>query len=100
MRCREWYGWHFPELGKIVSDNLVYAKVVQVLGARTNAVSLDMSEIVAEDIEAEIKKLSEISMGTEISGEDIMNIQHLCTQITTISEYRAQLYEYLKNRMN
>merc|ERR1719346_807799 len=47
----------------------------------------------------EIKKTSEISMGTEISAEDIMNIQHLCTQITTISDYRSQLYEYLKNRM-
>lgn len=21
MRCREWYGWHFPELGKIHSNN-------------------------------------------------------------------------------
>lgn len=34
MRCREWYGWHFPELSKIVTDNLVYAKVVQALGER------------------------------------------------------------------
>ena len=34
MRCREWYGWHFPELSKIITDNLVYAKVVQALGER------------------------------------------------------------------
>ena len=34
MRCREWYGWHFPELSKIITDNLVYAKVVQTLGER------------------------------------------------------------------
>ena len=27
MRCREWYGWHFPELGKLVSDNVAYTKV-------------------------------------------------------------------------
>ena len=32
MRAREWYGWHFPELGKIVLDNLAYAKVVKLLG--------------------------------------------------------------------
>lgn len=100
MRCREWYGWHFPELGKIIPDNLVFAKVVSLLGERTNAVSRDFSELVTEDVEEDIKKNSEISMGTEISEEDIMNIQHLCTQITTISDYRAQLYEYLKNRMN
>ncbi len=24
MRVREWYGWHFPELAKIVKDNFVY----------------------------------------------------------------------------
>ncbi len=29
MRVREWYGWHFPEMSKIVSDNVVYAKVVR-----------------------------------------------------------------------
>ena len=32
MRCREWYGWHFPELGKIVTDNLAYAKTVKTMG--------------------------------------------------------------------
>lgn len=32
MRCREWYGWHFPEMGKIVTDNLAYAKTVKAMG--------------------------------------------------------------------
>jgi hypothetical protein len=27
MRVREWYGWHFPEMTKIVGDNIAYAKV-------------------------------------------------------------------------
>jgi len=22
MRVREWYGWHFPELSKVITDNL------------------------------------------------------------------------------
>lgn len=26
MRVREWYGWHFPEMTKIVTDNIAYAK--------------------------------------------------------------------------
>ncbi len=29
MRVREWYGWHFPGMSKILSDNVVYAKVVR-----------------------------------------------------------------------
>lgn len=32
MRVKEWYGWHFPELGKIIVDNLAYAKVIKAMG--------------------------------------------------------------------
>ena len=32
MRLREWYGWHFPELNKIVTDNLTYARTVKAIG--------------------------------------------------------------------
>jgi|TARA_B110000208_G_scaffold121069_1_gene147869 nucleolar protein 56 len=34
MRLREWYGWHFPELVKIVNDNHVYAECVLYIGKR------------------------------------------------------------------
>merc|ERR1712105_453687 len=44
MRCREWYGWHFPEMGKIVTDNLAFVRTVQVMGIRTNAATTDLSE--------------------------------------------------------
>jgi nucleolar protein 58 len=29
MRVREWYGWHFPEMTRIVTDNITYAKTVR-----------------------------------------------------------------------
>merc|ERR1711931_569357 len=32
-------------------------------------------------------------------GEDIINIKHLCQQVCEIQEYRAQLYDYIQNRM-
>ncbi|XP_039545360.1 nucleolar protein 58 [Pimephales promelas] len=99
MRCREWYGWHFPEIGKIVTDNLAYCKTVRKIGARTNVATTDLSEVIPEEIEAEVKLAAEISMGTEVSEEDIANIMHLCDQVIEISEYRTQLYDYLKNRM-
>ncbi|KAJ7345450.1 hypothetical protein JRQ81_001400 [Phrynocephalus forsythii] len=99
MRCREWYGWHFPELGKIVTDNLTYCKCVRRIGDRKNFSSSDLSEVLPEEIEEEVKAAAEISMGTEVSEEDISNIQHLCDQVIEISDYRAQLYDYLKNRM-
>merc|ERR1712098_249611 len=64
MRCREWYGWHFPELGKIVQDNMAYAKLVKLMGDRTNAATTDFSAILPEEIEAEVKEAAEVSMGT------------------------------------
>ncbi|XP_069579413.1 nucleolar protein 58 isoform X2 [Brachyistius frenatus] len=99
MRCREWYGWHFPELGKVVTDNLVYCKTVRKIGDRTNVAGSDLSDVLPEEIEAEVKLAAEISMGTEVSEQDIGNIGHLCDQVIEISEYRTQLYDYLKNRM-
>jgi len=99
MRCREWYGWHFPELGKIITDNLAFVKTIEIMGTRDNAKSTDLSEVLPEELEEKVKEAAEISMGTEISDEDILNINHLCHQIVEIQEYRQQLYEYLKNRM-
>lgn len=32
MRVKEWYGWHFPEMAKIITDNLAYAKIVKAMG--------------------------------------------------------------------
>nr|GMD93283.1 probable nucleolar protein 5-2 [Ipomoea batatas] len=100
MRVREWYGWHFPELAKIVQDNILYAKTVKLMGDRTNAAKLDFSEVLPEEVEAELKEAAMISMGTEVSDLDLMNIKDLCSQVLSFSEYRAQLYDYLKSRMN
>ncbi|KAG8218310.1 hypothetical protein J3R82DRAFT_3924 [Butyriboletus roseoflavus] len=100
MRVKEWYGWHFPEMAKIISDNLAYAKVVRAMGFRTNAAKTSFETILPEDLEAVLKAAAEISMGTEISDSDISHIHALCDQIISISAYRAQLAEYLRNRMN
>ena len=99
MRVKEWYGWHFPEMGKIITDNIAYAKVIRAVGFRTNASASDLSEILPEEIEQTLKAAAEISMGTEISDSDMEHIWSLCDQVIAISEYRAQLYSYLCNRM-
>merc|ERR1712070_1123598 len=102
MRVREWYGWHFPELTKIISDNYAYAKAAKLMGDRANAANIDFSGIdtIDEDVENEIKDASVISMGTEIAPTDLDNIGQLADQVISLSEYRAQLSEYLKARMN
>ncbi len=32
MRVREWYGWHFPELSKIIQDNVAFTKTIKLMG--------------------------------------------------------------------
>lgn len=99
MRLREWYGWHFPEMGKIVVDNGAYAKAVDKMGMRNLAAELDFSDVMPEETEQELKHAAQISMGTEISDEDVLNIRALCAQVMSLTEYRATLFEYLRNRM-
>ncbi|OMJ79892.1 hypothetical protein SteCoe_19978 [Stentor coeruleus] len=99
MKLREWYSWHFPELARVITDNLVYAKCVKTIGQRINCKSTDMGEIVPKEIESEVKEAAELSMGTEITENDIEHIKSLCDQVISLSEYRISLSEYLKNRM-
>lgn len=100
MRCREWYGWHFPELSKIIQDHLTYVRTILTLGMRSSAATTDLSEVLEdEDMVNKVKEYAEISMGTDIADEDLENIKFLCQNIIELTEYRAQLYEYLRNRM-
>jgi len=99
MRVKEWYGWHFPEMAKIITDNLAYAKVVKEMGLRTNYSKTDFSEILPEELEGTLKAAAAISMGTEISDSDLLHIQSLASQVISLMQYRAELFEYLRNRM-
>ena len=99
MRVKEWYGWHFPEMGRIVNDNLAYARVILKMGIRTNAAKADLAEILPEEIESAVKGAAEVSMGTEITEEDLDNIQALAEQVVGFTEYRSQLSSYLSARM-
>jgi nucleolar protein 58 len=100
MRLREWYGWHFPELAKIVSDNYAFALVVKGLGFRTEAKHLEIAiSGISEDLMVEIKKAAEVSMGVEITSEDLAHIQELAERVIELSEYRRTLSDYLQQRM-
>lgn len=101
MRVKEWYGWHFPELQALVGDNASYSKLVLECGMRTSYKETDLSSILEDESQvAAVKEAAEISMGTEIADMDILNIRSLAEQVLSLTEYRSQLFEYLKNRMN
>jgi len=100
MRLREWYGWHFPELSKIITDNIVYAKTVKAIGMKSDVAAANLSEILTEELEAEVRQAAEISMGSEITETDKKFILNLADQVSELAEYRESLSEYLKTRMN
>lgn len=99
MRVKEWYGWHFPEMARIINDNVAYSRVILSMGMRTSAGTTDLTDILPEEIEGAVKAAAEVSMGTEITDEDLDNIQALAEQVVGFTEYRAQLSSYLTSRM-
>jgi len=99
MRLREWFGINFPELQKIVNDNLLYAKIVQIGKTRTGVLEQDMSDFLEEDIEKEVKDAAKYSMGSKMTQEDIDRVTSLSTLIIDYNEDRGNLNAYLTTRM-
>ena len=69
------YGWHIPELGKIITVNLAFTRTVELMGCRENAKTIDLSDVLPEEVEGKVKEAA------EISEEDIINIKNLCQQV-------------------
>ncbi|PWI72303.1 SIK1-like protein [Purpureocillium lilacinum] len=105
MRVREWYGWHFPELVKIVSDNLTYAKLVLAIGNKktlTDERLHDIAAIVGEDGNKAqaIIDAAKVSMGTDVSDEDMQIMLGLTQNVVKQAENRGQTSNYLQQKMN
>jgi len=103
MRVREWYAWHFPEMTKIVTDNIVYAKVARVIRVRDTYTPEKETELVEacgdEEVAAEITKAMKMSMGQDIVEMDMQNIDTFANQVIQLALMRKTLHEYLKTKM-
>jgi len=103
MRVREWYAWHFPELAKIVTDNIAYAKVARVIRVRDNYAgeAEKLAEACgSEDVAAEVMNAMKMSMGQDIVEMDMQNIDTFAQEVIKLSAMRKSLHEYLKAKMN
>jgi len=68
---------------------------------RTAIKSHDFSDILGDDaVEQSVKESAEISMGQEISDNDLASIRSLAQEVVDLAAYRINLFEYLKNRMH
>ncbi len=105
MRIREWYGYHFPELVKLVPDNYMYARVAQFIGDKDvlNEERLDDLAALLEDDTTKAQNILDAargSMGSSLSEIDMINISAFATRVVSIAEYRKSLAAYLAEKMN
>jgi len=105
MRVREWYAWHFPELAKIVTDNIAYAKVSRVVRVRDSFDADSNVEALneacgSEEVSAEINKAMKMSMGQDIVEMDMTNIDHFANEVIKLHAMRTSLSDYLKAKMD
>ncbi|KAF6088805.1 NOP56 ribonucleoprotein [Phyllostomus discolor] len=104
MRVREWYGYHFPELVKIINDNATYCRIAQFIGNRRelNEEKLEkLEELTMDGAKAKaILDASRASMGMDISAIDLINIESFSSRVVSLSEYRQSLHTYLRSKMS
>lgn len=67
--CSEWYGYHFPELIKVVPDNSMYCRLARLIGNRkelTDESLESLEEVVMDSAKAQtILDVSRSSMGQQ-----------------------------------
>jgi nucleolar protein 56 len=105
MRVREWYGYHFPELVKIVPDNYQYAKTVQFIGNKEDLVEEKLPELqlLLDDDPIRARNALDAargSMGSALSEIDMLNIHAFASRVVSLAEYRKSLADYLVDKMN
>jgi nucleolar protein 56 len=105
MRVREWYSWHFPELIKIVSDNMTYAKLVLFIGDKKTLQDSMLHDLAAfvEDDETVAKSIIEaarVSMGRDISENDLEHVVSFAQRTVKLAECRKLLQSYLASKMH
>lgn len=104
MRFRDWYSRHFPELSRLVSDNIMFVRCAMLIRNRREFKEDSMPELIEivenEDLAKEIYSATKSSMGTDISEIDLIPINNFSSKIINLAQYKASLESYLSTRMH
>ena len=95
----------FPELAKIVPDNYSYAKLalsIKDKASLTDDSLHDVAAILNDDsgLAQRVIDNAKISMGQDISEQDMDNVITFAQRVVNLYEYRQQLYKYLTDKMH
>lgn len=103
MRVKEWYGWHFPELAKLIPDNEVYTKLVNYVGNRDSISDeslVEMEEICGSgELSQKVLDMSMISMGNDLTEVDEVSLKAFSQYVCDHYDYKNNLQGYLKEKM-
>lgn len=104
MRLKEWYGWHFPELVKIVSENETYARVVKYIGNKDTLKEEsipELEELVTDgELAQRIYDLSLISVGSDLSEVDEVCLKAFGDYVVSHYDYKKRLQGFMKDKMD
>lgn len=104
MRVREWYSWHFPELVKVVPDNIQYARIVGVVKNKSSLSDESipaLNEVLMDEQKCQdVLDAARSSMGTDVSPIDLINIELFSSRVVDLAKYRSNLHSYLSSKMN
>lgn len=95
-RMREWYGVHFPEMGRRVRDHVDYATVITKLGERDNITTDALMKLTLKKKDAEkVEAAKEDSMGAIFDEYDINTVQSYANNTLGMYKFREELTEYI-----
>ncbi len=107
MRVREWYGYHFPEMVRLVNDNYQYCQLIGLIKMRKNLTAPSdelleaMEKVVMDSAKTQaICDCARASMGMDISEFDLINIEIFAKKVISLADYRKKLQQYLSDKMS
>lgn len=103
MRVKEWFSYHFPELIRIVPDNVAFIKVLSIIGNReaANEEMLQALELVVTEQQARtILDAAKSSFGFDITDDDSSSLSSFTQKILLLVQRREQLQKYLTSKLS
>ena len=95
-RLREWYGVHFPEMGRRVREHSDYAQIIIKMGDKENITAKGLMELTLKKKDAErIEEAKETSVGADFDEVDIGIVQSYAQRTIELYQYREELVEYI-----
>ncbi len=95
-KLREWYGLHFPELGRHVQSHETYARIVNTFGDRANLDAGALGEMGFKGGKTSaIIRAAQDSMGAPLMSEDLEQLRRFSSHLLSLYGYRPEIEDHV-----